>query len=528
MAKKHKLNKGLLIDIVLVVLSIACLSLPFMHYQAGWLALIAPLPVIFLLSRIKRYGRSAQVFILWLVGFVSISIVLQWLLQTQPERWTAFTGVWAIALLVLGWLIMSLSLSAGWWLFGFVWTRLKLNMDDKYIWLALPALWVLCEYLRSYVFSIVSFGTSTTIGPYWGLGVVGNAVGVTPIGFSARLVGFYGLSALVVILNIAIFKLIIKPRQLLIPIGGIISILIISMVSYLVYLPSKDTSYKVSAVQLGVDSNLNSPGADYYSSFDYKQDPTNSDILVTPEYSQFFEFKDTQEDPKKLLEKTLQPNGVAITSMTENVDDKHYNKLVVYNRQGEIIDSQRKQFLIPVGESTPYLLAVPLRLLGKGSELDTLTASREVSKGDKPIRLTDVNGYKIGALVCSGAVAPFQYQGLVREGAVILTNSASLSIFEKANTYHQQTQQIARTVAIATNRPFAQSTDGSYSYIIDKDGNYLAKSSLTKLEVISANVRAGKNRTVYDFLGEWVVLVSAAVLLTITVQFWNNKRKNNK
>lgn len=499
----------------LYVLTVLGLSLPFVHYYAGWLMLIAPLPLIFLLNKIRGLSSRTQIFIIWSIGFFAMAIILFWILQTQPERWTGFEGLWAIVLLIVAWLMMVLSLSAGWWLFGFIWVHLGLDVRSRSARLGLPALWVICEYLRAYIFSLVSWGQGTTLGPFWGLGVVGNAVGVTPLGFASRLVGFYGLGVLVVLINLALYKLITDRKDKKTPILVICGAVVIALLGYLIYLPSKNNTLKVASVQLGVDPDLYTPGTDYYDNFHYKQDASNSDILVAPEYSQFFEAQDTQNDSKQLLKENLQPNGVALTSMTEDANDKHYNRLVVYSQDGSVIDSQRKEFLIPVGESNPYILTIPLRLLGKGSEIDTLAKSREVSKGDKPIHLTRANGYNIGALVCSGAVAPFQYQELVKEGADILTNSASLSIFGKADMYHQQTQQIARTLAIATNRPFVQSTDGSYSYIIDKDGSYLAKSSQDQLEIISARVSAGKDRTIYDFWGEWVLIISGGILLML-------------
>jgi apolipoprotein N-acyltransferase len=510
--------------VVLIILSIAGMSMPFIFYLWGWFGLIGLLPFMFLLNQIKKMTRNAQVFIIWLVGFISMSIILHWLLQTQPERWTAFTETWATVLLVVGWIIMASSLSVGYLLFGFVWTRLKLDLSDKYVWLSLPALWVLCEFLRTYVFSIVSMGPATTIGPYWGFGTLGFATSVTPLVFAGRIVGIYGLSILAVLISLSVYKLIItKKVAYILPFVGII---IVVVLGYLIYLPTQTKKFKVSSLQLGVDATMQTPGVSYYDSVHYNQDPADSDILVAPEYSQIFEFKGEGEDPRVLLSKTLKDNGIAITSTSKEGEGKHYNELIVYNKQAEVIQSQHKQFLIPVGESSPYLITIPLRLLGKGPELDMTMRAREVGKGDKPIQLTNANGYKVGALVCSGAIAPFMYQELVRDGAKLLTNSASLSIFDKSYSYHQQTQQIARFIATASNRPFIQSTDGSYSYIIDKNGNYLVKSSQDKLEMISANVQSGLHRTIYDYLGEWLLPVSGVVLLTIGYHKWNNKRKD--
>lgn len=525
MKKQASKHKGVAWLIILIILSIAGLSLPFISYQLGWLGLMGFLPFIFLLRQIKKLPRNNQMFIIWLVGFLSMSVVLHWLLQTQPERWTAFTGVWSTVLLVVGWVIMAFSLSTGYLFFGYVWTRLKLDLSDKYIWLSLPALWVLCEFLRTFVFSILSAGPATVIGPYWGFASLGFAVSVTPLVFAGRLLGIYGLSALVVIISLSAYKLITTKK--LVNAIPIVLVLGVMLLGYLVYLPSSNRQLKVSAMQMGVDSALQSPGVPYYDSISYKQNSENTDVLVAPEYSRVFEFKDEGEDPKVLLAKTLKDNGIAITSTSKDGENgKHFNELIVYNKAGEVIQSQRKQFLIPVGESSPYLLSVPLRLLGRGNEVDMTMQSREVSRGEKPIQLVRANGYSVGSLICSGAIAPFMYQELARDGAELLTNSASLSIFERSYSYHQQTQQIARFMAVATNRPFAQSTDGSYSYIIDKDGNYLVKSDQTKLEMISATVKPGLHRTVFDYLGEWVLIASGIILLTLFAKKWIIKRKN--
>ena len=72
--------------VVLILLSVVGLSLPFVSYQLGWLSLVGILPFIFLLNHIKNQPRNSEIFIIWLVGFLSMSIVLHWLLQTQPER----------------------------------------------------------------------------------------------------------------------------------------------------------------------------------------------------------------------------------------------------------------------------------------------------------------------------------------------------------------------------------------------------------------------------------------------------------
>jgi apolipoprotein N-acyltransferase len=72
---------------------------------------------------------------------------------------------------------------------------------------------------------------------------------------------------------------------------------------------------------------------------------------------------------------------------------------------------------------------------------------------------------------------------------------------------------MARFMAVANARPFVQATDGSYSFMLDHNGQWLAKSGQKDLQLLQHNVVTNTRRTVYSLLGEWVVVASIVVVV---------------
>ncbi len=61
--------------------------------------------------------------------------------------------------------------------------------------------------------------------------------------------------------------------------------------------------------------------------------------------------------------------------------------------------------------------------------------------------------------------------------------------------------------AITNNKPFVQATRGTYSYVIDKDGNILTETDRpNSIERISTKVETSKKRTLFSSIGGFIVL----------------------
>ncbi len=507
------------------------LAIPFLWYRLGWLVFVSVVPLLFLLKALDKYqiNNRSKVGYIWMAGWTMLVVVLGWMLQTQPERWTAAQGSLAIGGLVFGYMAMSLCLSLGFVIFGCLYIWLKVRLNQKRVFLLLPAAWVMGEWLRSWLFSIISWGPNTTFGPHWNFGTLGFALSPTPLIFASRLVGLYGLTFIVILINLAVFWLLQKRWKL--PVIVIIVIGFVSLVSWYIYRQPTGPSVNVATLQLGVNQDLKIGSIDYHSSLKSLGTPGSVDVLLLPEYSQIFQGEDSNATDVDAVQTLAKNNDTpVITSRQRTEDTKFYNTVTVYRPDSSIAYQHDKQFLIPVGEAMPYVFVYLFKLLGQSSLVNVSNSTREIIKGSEPARAYQLDGIKLGSMACSGAISPELYRSLVSDGAQILTNSASLSIFDHAPTYHQQAEQMARFMAVANARPYAQATDGSISYIIDSNGRWLARSSQDKIELLQKDVQTNKTKTLYSVIGEWTVFASIVILgiQVIVLYILPHYRKNHK
>ncbi len=508
----------------LFILAIACglvLSLPFWRYWMGWLSFFVLIPFFYYLILLKKrqLKPKSQVAYIWVTGWVMMLGVTFWIIQTEPARWTGLMGWLSILLLLLTYMLFSGILAIGFILFGIGWTYVKVSFWQKRVFLILPAVWVVCEWLRGWIFSIISTGPDSLVGPHWNFGNLGFAAGVTPLVFLARLGGLLGVSFAVVVVNLCFFWLLHKRWKLPVLILTIISA--VTLISWYLYKSPTGPNISVMALQFGINENREIGSIDYHDYLAAIKPKDKNDIIVLPEYSSVFENDKKQSDVLTFANLTKNSITPIITSRQTEQNGKSFNTLTVYKNDSSITYEHNKNFLIPVGEAMPYAFLLPLRALKQ----EEVVKIREISKGNSSSTVFAANGISIGSQACSGAITPEMYRHLVAEGAQILTNSASLSIFAGAQSYHNQAQQMARFMAVANARPFVQATDGSYSFIVDSNGQWLAKSSQDQLEDINAMVKLNNTKTLYSIYGEWVYYLSIGVLI---VQIYTVRKSSKK
>lgn len=503
------------------------MAIPFLWYRLGWLVVVALLPFFYLLKILAKHklNRRSVVGYVWVSGWIALLLVLGWMLQTQPERWSAAQGWLATGGLIFAYMAMSLCLSVGFVIFALLYSWLRVRLDQKRVFLLLPAIWVVGEWLRSWLFSLISIGPNTSLGPHWNFATLGFALSPTPLVFSSRLVGLYGLSFIVVAINLAILWLVQKRWKLPLVVFGIIAA--IALLGYITYSRPDGRTVNVAVLQLGINGDLQIGSIDYHNKLKSAVSPGTVDVLVMPEYSNVFQPDEIKSVDQDAMETISRNNDTpVITSRQRSEGAKLYNTVTVYRPDASIAYEHDKQFLIPAGEAMPYIFMAAFKLFGQSSAVDTNNASREVSKGPEMARAYQMNSQTIGSMACSGAISPELYRALVQDGAGLLTNSASLSIFEKAPTYHQQAEQMARFISVANARPYAQATDGSISYILDSNGKWLARSSQNKIEMLQHNVVTNKAKTIYTLLGEWVILASLGIVVTQIVVLMKSQKHN--
>ena len=343
---KLKISKDFFKENILPLISAVVLATPFLFYSAGWLSLVCMIPFLYYLRYVsKNKSGKNYIFSVWAVGVIFFFIVLGWILNTRPDNWAYIEG-WqgSIGLLIIYLIVVSL-LSLQFLIFGLVFRKLKIKLFSKWTFVLLPTIWVVSEFLRSVLFSVITYGPNGSIGQFWNFGVLGFGAGITPVGFAARLVGLFGLSFVVVAINLSIFWILHKRWKL--PLLVLVAAGLLSVLGWVLFSKSSDSDVSISIVQLA-PSDDNSLTTDYQTELDKIMSSQNinknsTDILLLPEYSEFFT---TGGDiATGIANKFLSPNSGTITSISSQDTANPSNDLVVYDKSGGITARHQKQFL---------------------------------------------------------------------------------------------------------------------------------------------------------------------------------------
>lgn len=508
-------NQSLYRVISPLVVSVLVLGVAFYFYAASPLVLVALIGLYFFLSQpaVAAWPTRRVVLVLWLAGLLFSLIVTSWIVYNNPEDWAQIGGLAAVLVRGLGWLLVSLGLSVTWLIFGLVATRFRGEALFRPVALVvLPAAWVIGEYLKGWVVSVLFWGPGGTLGAHWHFGNLAFAAAASPLGYASRLVGLFGLAWLVVLINLSLFWL-LRGRSILISVTVLASVTLLSLVSWSAYRPASDRSIQVGVLHTVTDATITDQRVEQFVRQETPPRPP-LDVLVLPEYSALLSTTRTERE-RLLMDYAFQGrDGLVIWATDRRLDNGMRSRFVTYRDQaGSILAEQDKRFLIPGGEYPPLLLEGIVRLTGNAKLLRQYAEARQVQPGRQPAEPFTYRGTAYGALACSGIVTPDLYRKLSANGAEVLANSASLTVIRDAPALSEQNKQMARFQAVANAKPFIQGSRAGHSYVIDADGHFLVDVHDRQLAVAAATVKPSPVKTLYTRFGDWAPWMSLAILL---------------
>ncbi len=513
---KHKVIN--LLKLVGIILGCGTtLALPFTNYHFGWFGFVALLPLLFTLEWLGSvaWKRWQKVALLYGIGLVFFGVIVQWMYHIHATDLIA-DSVLRMVFIILSFFLVASSLALGFIVFGQLYFRLKVSLQSGWAFVVLPAAWIVGEYARSILFSVMWLGPGGTVGPHWNFGNLSFAASATPLVYAARLLGMFGLSAAVVLVNLCIY-MILKRRYAWQALLCVLGVMIIAGSGFFLYSKSIDAkTVKVGVVHLQSDADTGYEAEVTRSMA--SQRLTRENVLILPEYSHFYEPDNASSvlAIQKTIAKTAlgldTSNGVIITSQLGQGEFEGGNGVIYVRQNGHIISTQYKRFLIPAGEYVPYVFQVILKLSGNGGVVSAHQTKKTIIASKKSEHFVAVDGVRYGAMACSGVISPELYRQITKSGAEVLTNSASLSSMGIDKLYFQEAKQMARFQAVANARDFVQSARGGQSYAITKDGEFSAQTSGDKTQYLQATIATNARRTLYSIVGEWALALAIVAL----------------
>jgi apolipoprotein N-acyltransferase len=373
--------------------------------------------------------------------------------------------------------------------------------------------WVFAEYAGAWWFGIQNAGPGSIVGPHFSLGYVGNLLATDAALLQlAPLGGVYILSASMFLLGGLVYFTLRSSggerRRFLVVLACVV---VLWGLTHVVLSRAKTVGGKQIRVALVTlqEAPVLEPSDDVRRQHvsrilrQIASSKERADVIVLPENAELF----SHIDVPHVREFFAKNHPVVIDSNTLHQDGRLVARLEFVDMEsGESLSSQ-KRFLLPDGEYVPYVYEIAFSVLGFGNELSRVASARTYMPG-VAVGI-HMQKHRFGALFCNEALSPRMYRDLAHDGAEVFVNSASHSWFNGSRTVFEQIQRAAQIRAAESRRWFVQASNMAPSYVLDSYGRIVAQSRAGAEETLTAEVYTRTTRTLYVYLGDWILLLAA-------------------
>lgn len=463
---------------------------PFHLWPLIWLSIAG----YFVLIHQARSGRQA-LWLGWVYGAGMYGLGISWVFQSMRTVSTPVPmSLLLTSLFCLG--IALLPMFQAWLYHRF------LRPHRAALWLAAPMLWMLFEWLRSWLFT----------GMPWLLS--GYALTDTPMAQLAAIIGIYGLGTLIALSAAALAQVVLQPKQRPLWLGICLALIIVPMaVGWAVpatYWSSTREVISAVAVQSNVRqadkwaaSNVR-PTLDFYAR--QARLHTEPDLMLWPEAALTVRPQRIPEWLYELDQMGKNRDQAIITGIITEEAGRYYNALLGF---GEAEGEYRKQHLVPFGEYLPFEQQLRGLIEFFSLPMSTLTPAPEPQQ--PMLWQRQQSSYRLAPVICYEAAYPGLVRKLARESDLIITVSND-AWFGDSLAPHQHLQ-ITRMRAIENSRAIVRSTQNGISALIDADGTLLARSRQFEVAAVTGDLTLRQGLTPYQRWGGIGWLLVPIILL---------------
>lgn len=478
---------------VLTLASGALLALAFAPFSQGWLAPLC-MAALFAAWDDATPGRAAWRG--WLFGVGLFGAGVYWVYFSMhvygglpPLLAGAFTAGFA--------LLLALFTAVA----GYLAVRLPLQTHSWRLLLVFPAVWVLVEWLRSWLFT----------GFPWLY--LGYTQADWPLAGWAPLFGVYGLSWMVALTGAGLLAVLggrgaVRWSALAAVVllwGGGVALRDVGWTH-----PAGE-SLRVALLQANV-AQLRKWDARYrqeilarYAALTRRH--WGADLVVWPETSVPVFYDQVRDGYLRALEAEARRHGTELLvglPVRPDGADAYYNSMVTVGGERAFY---HKRHLVPFGEYIPLRDTL-------GSLLDILQVPMAAfSAGDPDQAPLPAAGYEVGVSICYEVAFPAEVRSVLPRAAW-LVNVSNNTWFGDSSAPHQ-VLQMAQLRARETGRYVLSATNDGVTAIVDHRGRVLARAPQFREFVLTGMVEPRAGATPYVRWGDWPVLGTMAAVWII-------------
>jgi len=419
-------------------------------------------------------------FNLWVfawMGFVPLFFAIENKSKSKAFLLSYLTGIifwsgiiyWLVHVTLAGTIILILYLALYFGIFGLIISTFNFQLSTFNL-LFIPSLWVLLEYIRSHLFT----------GFPWALLGYSQYLNL-PIIQIADITGVWGVSFLVMMVNVMIWRLIKGLRiWIFLP---IICILFTLAYGYYRLSPLPSTPHpspllKISVIQGNIAQELKWDLEakvyilDKYAGLTEEAATLRPDLIIWPEAA----------SPGILSEDTLVFQEISALSKKIKTplligtvardNEKYFNSALLIKPSGEIAGRYDKLHLVPFGEYIPLKRILPF--------LETVVPIGDITPGKIYTVFSEVTTSprhhvtSFSVLICFEDLFPELSREFVKSGANFLVNITNDAWYKRTSAAHQHLQ--ASVFRAVENRVFlVRSANTGVSGFISPDGKIISK-----------------------------------------------------
>ena len=456
MNTQHKTVKVFFVSFLLLLVALPPLAVPWMLFFA-----LVPLFIF-----TKHEPSFKKVFLTgWGIGVLYFLIVSYPLLSLERWWWVSEQSVflWQNKIYIFALIILIASLLSG-LSFGITALAYKKYKGSIARFIIPSLIWVACEYIRTF-FLLGFFGIGT-------LGVF--LTKDTAFVQIADIISVYGISALIVLINILITESVTTTRYKRIKIAIALALIVLTVYMYGVAqieryrsIPTQDITIAIAKVPMPTEALTGQRGGELFKETLAAALQQKPDIVVFPEnilpdlvIDETIQKSTSSTNNYTLsLFNTLQsksamyPETSIILGLHTQSKSNRYNSVVII-KNGKISGIYHKRFLLPLAEYTPKIFS------------NTFSLVEPLSAGKDDQRLF-IAEKEVSFLICAEALKP----GLVRKKTLVI-NIANDAIF-KDRAVADYMQRIAKIRAIENRSLLVRSTKRSLPSIITPAGDMI-------------------------------------------------------